>query len=250
MRNYLFTAAVIVAQALVAISPLLPGLQRIWGANVAPVDVLSINFAVLAVTLPLILLVELHSHRQLLSTLDGDGTEVRWVKAAEFYSQFASEIGAAKDYVDIAYLAAYPPAETADEPRRRYYQDLPLTMKRRPEIMFRRLVRDSKKNRPWIREILKAMKGSRNFELAIVADNEAEEQSLALSVQVIDGDRAWLVAVRSHEPRGGPRDLFVRGKTIGDGLRSYYERVWMRGVTLMKAGNLTSEGEAYAKDAS
>ena len=80
--------------------------------------------------------------------------------------------------------------------------------------MFRRLVRDSQKNKAWIAKILTEMSGSRNFSLSMITDDEKEEHPFALSVQVIDNEKVWLVAVRSHEPGGGPRDLLLKGKIV------------------------------------
>jgi hypothetical protein len=199
----------------------------------------------MGVLLPLLLVSELQPARQVLEDLKKQHLEGRWKKAPAFYQEFAAGIKLATDYVDIAYMAAYPPLETADEERRRYYAELPGLIRRRKEINFRRVVRDSKRNRAWIVQMLNEMKNSRNFALAVVKDDEAYEDSLVMSVQIIDGDSTWLVALESHEPKGGHRDLFLKGRIVAEGLRTYYDRVWGRGDILMKNGNLTPAGEAY-----
>jgi hypothetical protein len=234
-------------QILTAMSAVLPGIKQIWGTSPNPVDVLAVNFALLSISVPIALGIELKPTREAIEQIRDSETQVSWLKALDFYPQFTSELKKARDFVDIAYLAAYPPQETIEEVRRRYYQELPALMKKRSDVSFRRLVRHSQKNEPWIKQILKDMAGARNFALCVVEDDESKEHSLALSVQVIDNDKAWLVAVNSHEPRGGPRDIALLGNTVSDGLRHYYNRLWERGKVLMTAGNLTDAGKAYVE---
>lgn len=243
-RSWIFWVGMCV-QFLVAISPLIPGLNGVWGSTIDPVKVLSINFAVLTLLVPLILQAELRPTREAIEAFAADQTEVRWEKAPAFYRRFTEEIKTATEYVDIAYMAAYPPSETADEERRRYYSELASLIRRRKEVTFRRLVRASDKNRAWITQMLNEMKHARNFQLAIVEDDAAKTDSLVMSVQIVDGKHCWLVALESHEPKGRPRDLYLHGKVVAEALRAYYDRVWERGVILMTAGNLTPDGEAY-----
>ncbi len=243
-RNWLLIV-VVGLQFLIAVSPLLPRVQAIWGDKIEPVEVLAVNFGALAVLLPLLLAFELKSTKHAIEALKLDQLRAEMKKAAAFYQDFETAIKDAKDYVDIAYMAAYPPAETADAKRRRYYDELPALMRRREEITFRRIVRASEKNRPWIAKMLKDMKGARNFALAAINDDESKADSLVLSVQIVDGELAWLVALESHEPKGGPRDLHVKGKIVADALRLYYSRIWARAEVLMQAGNPTPEGERY-----
>lgn len=163
----------------------------------------------------------------------------------EFYLDFLNSMRNAKNNVNISYFAPYPPDTTQHKDRKEYYKKIKTIIKGNPRIHFRRLVRYTEKNKPWIKQMLKEYKDIPNFHLAIVRDLEDfnQKMSYSLSVQVIDDKKCWLVAIESHE--GGQniyRDLYLESEDVGKAMRGYYARLWSLSDKLIETGVLTDEG--------
>ena len=70
----------------------------------------------------------------------------------------------------------------------------------------------TQENIPWIKQLIAELKGLSNADLAVILDRpDHEEASLALSVQLIDGTKVWMVALFGHERKGAHRDRPLRG---------------------------------------
>ena len=164
---------------------------------------------------------------------------------SDFYNHFRSAVEVARHSVRIAYLAPYPPTEVAYEHRRRYYEEILELMKRRTDVSFKRLVRASPKNKPWIAELLSELRDKPNVDIAMLTRDVPADFGLplALSVQVIDSDKSWIVAIGSHEREGDFRDIYIENADLASGLAEYYNRIWQMSERLLDRGRLTVQGQ-------
>jgi len=171
-------------------------------------------------------------------------TVVRRLTDSEFYSHFRSAVEEAEHSVRIAYLAPYPPSDVKYQDRNKYYQEILGLMKKRSNINFKRLVRASSKNDRWIADLVRELKGRPNVDLSLLTrDLPAEmEMPLALSVQVVDGEKAWLVAIGGHETERDFRDVYIENRYVASVLSDYYERIWQVSEKLLDHGRVTPEG--------
>lgn len=163
----------------------------------------------------------------------------------EFYHDFMNEIRKATSSVNISYFSPYPPDTTTHSDRKEYYRKIKTLVKRSPRVRFRRLVRYTDLNLPWIKEMLNDYNGVPNFDLAVIRDLEKSDvkMSYSLSVQVVDSSKCWLVAIESHENQSQFRDLYLESKEIGDSLNGYYSRLWNMSDKLIESGVLTDKGK-------
>lgn len=246
---------ILVVQILLALSPLLPLTSAWWRAE-SHQQLLSnvIVFIGIEVTLTIILIgtTSLQQSSGIEATKTAvdsalPGGAIRPLKDYEFYTHFRSSVELASHSVSIAYLANYPPRDVQSRERRRYYDEITEIMKRRTQISFRRLVRQSAANRAWVGEMLNEFRNKPNIEIAVLEDPpEEEEMPLALSVQVVDTDKTWIVATRSHELAGEFRDIYIENRYMALAAKQYYERLWSRATKVLDRGRITAAGDAYA----
>jgi hypothetical protein len=168
--------------------------------------------------------------------------EARPLADEEFYYDFMGAIAKSKHSVAICYFAPYPPSASSAD-REWYYAKLEETMIKRPNIHFRRIVRATKENEKWVTDLIHKFAEYPNVNIGFLKDSETQAMPLALSVQIVDEDQLWLVALNSHEKSGEHRDLFLRSKDATKMLKVYYERLWSRAVVVMEAGRVTPPGE-------
>lgn len=174
-------------------------------------------------------------------------TEVRSMRDYEFYQHFQAAAEQAEFSVRIAYFAPYPPTDVNYRDRRKYYDSMLQLMQRRSKVSFRRIVREGPKNSAWIGELIRELQGRPNVDLAVLTRDlpPDAEQPLALSVQLIDRDKAWIVAAGSHETQEEFRDVFVRSEDIATTLGKYYERLWDISEKLLDHGRPTESAQKF-----
>lgn len=173
-------------------------------------------------------------------------TVIRWLPDRVFYPAFLTAAEEARHTVRISYFAPDPPDAVRAPTRSRYYSDITETMHRRKDVRFFRLVRYSPANEPWLLSMIQEFTDAANVSLAVISHDLEPERvmPLALSVQVVDDDRAWLVAVEAHERMGEFRDLYIENTKFADAMSRYHRRLWDNAVPLLVDGRPT---EAAAK---
>jgi len=110
-------------------------------------------------------------------------------------------------------------------------------------VIFRRLIRDTPANRRWVAALARDFRDLPNSSLALIEDRPpAEATSLALSVQVADGDEGWLVAIQSHERESSFRDIRVTDRELVGVLEMYFNRLWSIADVVLDSGRVTESG--------
>lgn len=241
----------ILGPIIIGISQLIPASAPIWSLlgteREIIVNLLSFYFLILGSTL----ILEIKEHRE--TTIAELGKIVdaskhhfigKQIPDHEFYLDFLNEMRKAKRTVCISYFAPYPPDTTNHQDRAEYYRKIKKIIKGNPKVHFRRLIRYTDKNKPWIKELLRDFSGVPNFDLAVIRDLEDANVKLsyALSAQIIDSQKCWLVAIESHENQNAYRDVYLEGSAISESMQGYYARLWNLSEELIVSGVLTQEG--------
>lgn len=73
------------------------------------------------------------------------------------------------------------------------------------------------------------------------------EMPLAMSVQVVDDQRSWLVATAAHETEASYRDIYIENVDVAISLSNYYDRIWKVSEKLLDRGRITPEGIALLR---
>jgi hypothetical protein len=152
---------------------------------------------------------------------------VRGLRENEFYKEFLGYSLKANHFVNICYFAPRPPQEGAPKERNVYYKKIIQVMKDNPHTQFRRIIRDTPANRDWTRQLARDLIATTNCSIRMLQDlDEGSVMPLALSVQIVDGTVAWLVAVAEHSGAPMHRDIAIENSEVVRSLNKYFNRLW------------------------
>lgn len=152
-------------QALLAFTPLIPITAGLWHTD-SPPDFFSslgtflgIEFLLLSGAVTLILVKAASDQNGTLGEIEAalPITVIKRLSDVEFYNQFRAAVESAQHSVKIAYFAPYPPRAVQYKGRKRYYDAILELMKRRSEIKFKRVVRTSSQNDPWVADLIREL---------------------------------------------------------------------------------------------
>ncbi len=164
------------------------------------------------------------------------------VREQEFYKRFNASVEGARRRVDICYFDNKSPFEGADRVKREYYEDIEKTIKRKSGVEFRRIVRALPKTEEWLEQMVNNLSGISNFALACILDEEPASASLPhVSVQVIDSDITFLVAVGEQRETDVPRDLFIKSREMNRLWSRYFLRLWTESFVVIDRGVVDDE---------
>jgi hypothetical protein len=249
---------VFVLQVAVALLPVLPFLARALPENPNlrtildyQITVFGIQFALLTAYLGITSwLYESASESRSEKLLNAiNAPEIGRLREHDFYEDFLRAAKKAAVRVDIMYLALNAPDETKHEERRDYYTRLLRTIASAKHVRFRRIIRNSDNNRQWLATLLPQLaECCPNADIGILRETGKEEMPLSLSVQLIDSDHTWFVALETHEGSSGYRDVYVCSRDFNAAMSGYYERLWKRSDCVLNQGRLTSEGQRIIEE--
>ena len=174
-----------------------------------------------------------------LSTL----SQIDFLYEEEFYSKFKQMILQATISVDITHLGLTPPLQRKDSLQSDYYKNL-YDVYKKSKATIRRVERVSVEKIEWIEGLLNKMEGLVNFSMFCLVDNEKElaEMSDYLSVQRVDEEHVFFVAVTEHRSTSKPRDIYIKSKRLGEYFLNYYEtRLIRKSLQVMKDGKMVPD---------
>jgi hypothetical protein len=110
-------------------------------------------------------------------------------------------------------------------------------MSERPEVQFRRVERLDREKVEWIERLARNYEGLTNVSLAVLRlEHEARKPS-QVSVQVIDNNLVYLVAIAEHEGLHTDRDIRIRDEEAARIWISYYDAsLWSRAQPIVERG--------------
>lgn len=257
--NAIVLLATFLAQLFVAVTPFVPLTAGVWRAS-SPQDFYNalavftgVQLLLLTTGVTLILLKASQDQNDSFADMQSalPLTIVKKLTGTAFYNHFRSAVEDADHSVRIAYLAPYPPADVPYRNRNKYYQEILELMKKRTEISFRRLIRGSEKNKLWVADLLQELRGRPNVDISWLTKDLPEniEMPLAMSVQVVDGNKTWMVALGEHETKQDYRDIYIENADVTKGMSDYVDRIWSVSEKLLDRGRLTTEGEKLLEEA-
>lgn len=213
------------------------------------ISTISMHFALMTVAIGTVLILESFK-----ATSFQDGIshllsviQVKKLSSEEFYADFLHAAGKACHNVNISYLAPDPPKSTDVDFKRKYYKDLQALLVKKKKVPFRRIVRRTKANYPWVAQLLSELQGKPNASIALIDEADNTANPAALSVQVVDTSHVWFVAVKDHDQFGDWRDIFIESQKLAEAMNIYYERLWHRSEKLLLSGTLTPPGRDFTK---
>jgi hypothetical protein len=171
---------------------------------------------------------------------------VESISEAEWYGRFLGALHGARTRVKLSYMSNKSPLDSKDSAVKAYYQKLPAEIRKKAPVEFRRLVRAVPGLRNWIEEMVSTLGNVSTFSLGCLPDGEPQVDAVAtVSVQCIDEDQVFFVAVGEQQESRGPRDLYVESEEFNRIWNQYYDRLWNRAILVVNRGRI--DGVALAK---
>jgi len=251
--RYTIIVVTLLLELLLALTPFIPATAQIWHREDPTrfygtlATFVGIQFTILTAALGLLALNVSNEVNTRIAGLELKlpHTIVKRLRDSQFYTEFRAAVESAQHSVRICYFAPYPPSEVAYDDRRKYYREILDLMKKKRDVAFKRIIRHSPANEVWIADLLRELEGRPNNDLAVLrADIPVDNvMPLSLSVQVVDEDKTWLVAIHTHEREGEFRDIYVENPDVALGITGYFDRLWAKSVTVLDHGRITPEGQ-------
>jgi len=162
---------------------------------------------------------------------------VRQLRENEFYKDFLGQCVRAEHFVNISYYAPRPPEIGGSVERVKYYREIAGVMRNNINTRFRRIVRDTPANRQWVLSLIEDLVDTTNCSIALIDDfDETVEMGRALSVQIVDGKIAWLVAIAEHGGAEIYRDIAIENAEVTNMLNKYFDRLWQLSRIIFEPG--------------
>ena len=244
----------LVGQLLLVFWPYIPGLKSLLPGQPTSreqlewqIQVIGIGFTIFTICVAAIFLSQEKEYGEFRDSVKRSlpVTVVTQIRDDEFYADFLCAAKKAKHTVNIMYLAPRPPDHTRDEARLEYYRDLETLIRRKREVRFNRIMRQTPDTKPWIEHLIRELESCPNASVAVIKESDTEEMPLGLSTQIIDNNKVWFVAVAAHERRGPYRDLYIENEKIAASMQIYFDRLWKRGKVLLDVGQITPDGQKF-----
>jgi hypothetical protein len=166
---------------------------------------------------------------------------IRPIREVNFYDRWLSDVENATNRVEITYFDNKDPRSSTDPTKSDYYEDLSETIARKSAegVEFRRIVRAIPNHKDWIDNMIGEHEGTSRFSLACIPDKEPEEaEKPHVSVQLIDDEITYFVAVGEQRETSEPRDMFVRSAEMNTQWSRYYEKLWNDSFVVLRRGQL------------
>lgn len=250
------TGMALIAATSTALLPYWPKAVAVLGLNdpsrlqSVVFTLIGIHSALLVGTLTFRLLEQRHELQAAATRIEEAvrGPRVRKLRDEDFYTEFLQAARRARSSVCICYFGPDSPDSVPDRERKAYYTKMRLLMRKRGnQVRFRRLLRWSDANERWAGSEITRLLGSPRVDFALLRDLDPTTPKnvmpLALSVQIVDQEVAWIVAVQSHEQIGEFRDAVVEGGDLPCMLQLYFDRLWTHAEVILENGRLTPKGQ-------
>lgn len=170
--------------------------------------------------------------------------QVEPIWESDFYNHWEENVLEAERRVKISYFDNVNPAESADEDKAEYYENIEDITRDMSEngVEFQRIVRAVPQTEEWIERMVENLEGVPRFSLACLPDNKPEErQKPHVSVQLIDDDLTYFVAVGEQIERNEPRDAFVQSEALNSQWNRYYDRIWENCFIVLERGHVQED---------
>lgn len=169
---------------------------------------------------------------------------IKQVWEANFYDRWRTDVENANRRVDITYFDNKDPRKSTDKDKSNYYESFGDVVKRKSTegVEFRRLIRANPNLDNWVEELIEEHEGTSRYSLACVPDPEPESGELPhVSVQLIDDEIVYFVAVGQQMEGSTPRDMFVRSTEMNSQWGQYYENLWGKSFKILRRGTVQDD---------
>lgn len=176
---------------------------------------------------------------------------VRSINEVNWYDEFEPNLKDADDHVYISYLHNEDPRDSQDERKVKYYENVSNVIKNKSTegVEIRRVIRGIPSLEDWIDTILEEHEGTTWYSLACIPDSEPDVVNKPhISVQLIDDNITYFVAVGEQKEETYPRDMFVKSEEMNTQWDRYYRTLWKSSLVVLERGNIDEDELERLKD--
>ncbi len=159
------------------------------------------------------------------------------ISEAGWYPRFSEALRNARTRVKISYMSNKSPLDSVTPETRSYYRKLSAEIRRKTQVDFKRLVRAVPGLRSWIEAMVEDLGNVANFSLACLPDQNPDDNEIpTISVQCVDDDQVFFVAVGEQQESRGRRDMYIESEDANRIWSQYYERLWSEAIVVINRG--------------
>lgn len=161
----------------------------------------------------------------------------------EFYAEFNSKLKTAKKFVDICHFDKEPPLRQGKSNEKGYYDELGAIVKRQSQTLFRRLERLTPEKAQWIEDLVATHSNQKNYSLrCLLNDDITSDQIDAVSIQRIDENETYIVALAEHYSTTGVRDVHIVSPEVNQLAARYFtNRLWEGSTPIIERGSFKKD---------
>lgn len=160
----------------------------------------------------------------------------------EFFDRLEANAVGAKHCVDLTYFDNLPPKQSRTIRGQEYHNRFPDIVRRKPEVRFRRIVRENPSIITWVEQLIEEMEGLINVSLACYPDNEPDTANLGIiTVQLIDDYITYLISIGTQQSSRAPRDVIVYSPEFNEMWSRYYNNLWEKSTVVLDRGILQQD---------
>lgn len=234
----------------VFLSIILPGLTAFISLFVVAIETTVIIAVFTSITLLALSLIyrRFDQEFKVLTDFVENQAVIEQVWEANFYDRWRTDVENAGRRVDITYFDNKDPRNSTDQVKKDYYESFGDLIKRKSHegVEFRRLIRANPNLSEWVDDIIEQHQGTSRYSLACIPDPEPESGELPyVSVQLIDDEIVYFVAVGQQMEGSSPRDMYIKSSEMNLQWSQYYEALWSKSFKVLRRG--TVQDEEYQK---
>jgi len=243
-------SGIFLIQIAIILTSVIPGLKQLFPAS----DLLKVEILVL---LSFLYVAFIFSHRSDMMSENLNEvkvalqkhTRIELLSEEEFYDKFLFYVtNHAVNNVDISYMDIHKPRTSKKSYKKEYYEKITEFIKSNSRITFRRLIRNTEDNLKWVREIVEQLKGCGNFSLRVYDHADKDSREIAtVSVQRIDNNFTFLVALGEQRPIEAKRDVFIQSEELARIFVRYYNQIWNSSIRILEDGEIIESGFGEAE---
>jgi len=167
-------------------------------------------------------------------------SEVIALHEEKFYAKFRTAVESAAKAVAISHLDTKPPVRRKGSEEAAYYKAFHELVRVRTNVRFQRIERVSPQKIAWLSELVKAHEGHHNFSLSCITSEPEKRKLPYVSVQIVDEETTFLVAIAEHYDPHTERDILIHDVKATSLWREYYKGLWSSALPVIEDGRLNA----------
>ena len=220
--------------------------------NLVEAKWLTVYLGVIAIFIGIIIQLVESSIKEKIEEYKNSITNIEYLFEDQFYAKIKTLIQKSNTNIDLSHMSIKAPISKNGSIQKSYYDSLK-SLSKKSNSHIRRVERFSKEKINWIEKMISDYDGIINFSLYIYIDPSTElknsEMSSVLSIQRIDDEHLFIVALNEHTSIKAARDIYFHSKELTKYLIDYFQiRIINHSICIIENGKFNEQAWINIKD--